>query len=189
MSSERIYPYEMNPACDLVLGHRFRYILARGFLHPGDTVLDAACGSGYGSETLSQVAKSVIGLDYDPSPVDYANKRFGNDNGRFVLQDLDTWVPEPDSFDVAVSFETIEHLVQEPKVFADKLKSAATRLIIVSAPIVPTVGINHYHKHDLTDDQMVNLFQDETWMLFEKVKQRVYGIYVFAKRDRIAAVR
>lgn len=185
--SERIYPDDMHPANEMALGHRFRYLLARGFLVPGDKVVDAACGCGYGSAILRKAADIVYGFDYDKSAVEYASNHYPD--CQFTHVDLDAWDPGTNDFDVAVSFETIEHLVNEPKVFADKLKKAASRLIIVSAPIVPTVGTNHYHKHDLTDEQMVSLFQDENWMLYEKIKQRVYGVYVFCRRDRVAAVR
>lgn len=187
--SERIYPDDMNPANDMALGHRFRYMMARGFLTTSDSVLDAACGCGYGSSILSKVAKSVIGYDYDAEAVEYARSHYPTDTGGFSQMDLDAWDPSENSYDAVISFETIEHLVQEPAVFAAKLKKAASRLIIISAPIVPTVGTNHYHKHDLTDDQMVSLFQDENWMLYEKIKQRVYGVYVFARRDRLGAIR
>ena len=192
--SERIYPDDMNPANEMSLGHKFRYMLARGFLDAGYKVLDAACGCGYGSYILAQLpGVEVHGLDYDQGAIDYAEAHYlrsvssHGSASTFEVADLDAW--EPGSVDAVVSFETIEHLVQEPKVFADKLKKAASKLIIVSAPIVPTVGVNHYHKHDLTDEQMVGLFQDENWMLYEKIKQRVYGVYVFVKRDRIEGLR
>ena len=195
---ERIIPDDLGPSSDLTMGHRFRYLLARGFLHAGDRVLDAACGVGYGSHVLAQVpGVKVTGYDYDESAIKYAVEHYSLEMGahgsetRFGFMDLDALqVPEGEPpYDACISFETIEHLKNEPKVFADKLKKLSSRLIVVSAPIVPTVHLNGYHRHDVTEEQLINLFQDDQWQVFEKVKQRVYGVIVACRRDKLALMR
>ena len=70
-------------------------------------VVDAACGSGYGSSILSLVAAHVTGIDISESAISYANTRFSLANGEYKLGDLSDMKEEAD---VIVSFETTEHL-------------------------------------------------------------------------------
>ena len=63
----------------------------------------------------------------------------GAGSTRFIEADLVDWNPTF-SFDVAVGFETIEHLPNYRN-YVDILKRAR-RWIIVSAPVVATVGVN-----------------------------------------------
>lgn len=95
--------------------HVARYQWARQFVRPGDRVLDAACGLGYGSALLADatLAESVRGLDADPWAVTYAREHYGASRSRlsFDTCDLDTLDAQaPASYDLVVSFETIEHL-------------------------------------------------------------------------------
>ena len=55
--------------------HCSRYLLARGFIKKGETVIDAACGHGYGSYLLSEVASKVYAYDYQ----DVFNEQWKND--------------------------------------------------------------------------------------------------------------
>ena len=50
--------------------HRHRYKMASEYI-VGKYVLDAACGSGYGTKILAEAAKTVIGIDYDADLVEY----------------------------------------------------------------------------------------------------------------------
>lgn len=184
MAGERLDVHNYNLLNGTVIGHRFRYFLAGGFVQPGDRVLDLACGTGYGADILAKRAHQVTALDRSHETIEGAKRLYPAPNITFLPADLDTWEPTPEMCEVAVSFETIEHLKGQPEVFAGKLKKAAVRAIVVSAPIIPTVGINPYHLHDFTDDDMVRLFVDDEWALYEKVKQRVYGIYVFVRKSR-----
>ena len=56
--------------------HVHRYAFAQG-LAKDKRVLDAACGEGYGSHLLSQVAKSVLGVDIDDKTIAHARSRYG----------------------------------------------------------------------------------------------------------------
>jgi 2-polyprenyl-3-methyl-5-hydroxy-6-metoxy-1,4-benzoquinol methylase len=75
-------------------------------------------------------------------------------DGTFHAVDLDTW--EPDfNFDVALCFETLEHL-RDPARWA-AICRRASRLVIVSVPTVPTKHTNSFHLHDFTVEQVLNL--------------------------------
>ncbi len=94
--------------------HMVRYALAATLVRPGDTVLDCACGLGYGSAILAAQSSGArfIGIDLDADTVAYANANFGRQYGveyrAASATDLST-IPD-DSIDLVVSFETIEHL-------------------------------------------------------------------------------
>ena len=47
---------------EIFLQHSGRYLFAGAYV-AGQKVLDAACGSGFGSELLSRTAKDVTGVD------------------------------------------------------------------------------------------------------------------------------
>jgi len=104
--------------------HVARYMWARRFVRPGDRVLDAACGMGYGSRVLADgtLAESVLGLDVDPPAVAYASEHYAAAQPRlsFAARDLATLGDLPESsFDVIVSFETVEHLPDPDRFLAD----------------------------------------------------------------------
>ncbi|MDR3477833.1 MAG: methyltransferase domain-containing protein [Gammaproteobacteria bacterium] len=96
-------------------GHVSRYVLAASRIHAGDTVLDAACGLGYGTAVLAACSEGArfIGVDIDPLSADYANMNFAANNPTLSYRACDvtqlTFIPDH-SVDVVVSFETIEHL-------------------------------------------------------------------------------
>lgn len=130
-------------------GHVERYELAATLIQPGDTVLDAACGIGYGATVLAEEAPAHTYWGADREPAELL------DADRFLQVDLDTW--EPDfGFDVAVCFETLEHLA-DPARFASILLRAS-RLVVASVPTVPTKATNPYHLHDFTVDTAAALF-------------------------------
>ena len=94
--------------------HIARYIVARGLIRPGDHVLDAACGTGYGSRFLKQVATKVWGFDYSDEALKHAELRHTLGDGiEFNKADFNTHVDYPE-VDVSVSLETVEHL-KEPE--------------------------------------------------------------------------
>jgi SAM-dependent methyltransferase len=131
---ERIIPDET--ASGVVAIHLARYAFARGFC-AGRSVLDAACGVGYGSAYLARSAASVLGIDIDSETVAYARSRYGQAGPRFETMDASSLDLADASFDVICSFETIEH-VEDP----DAAVAEAARVLrsdgvyVVSTPLV-----------------------------------------------------
>jgi hypothetical protein len=130
-------------------GHVERYELAASLLQPGQVVLDAACGIGYGAQVLAESGWTGT-LHAADRPGIHDPQFPGTVHG----VDLDTWTP-PFRFDVALCFETLEHL-QDPQRWAGIITQAS--LLLVSVPTIPTVGINPYHLHDFTVDSLLDLF-------------------------------
>lgn len=170
---ERITPETSGSSRD---GHEFRYHLAAGFLSAGDVVLDAACGGGYGADILQEQDVDYYGVDRDLSGLWVT----GRLKRQFLQHDLVTWEPEFE-FDVFVGFETIEHL-DDYRHYLQMVKRAK-KWICVSVPVIPTVGINPWHKHDFRSSELPPLIEDEDWRLFQGVGQpsEFSEIYVFRR--------
>ena len=80
----------------------------------GKRVLDAACGSGFGSAMLGLTATRVLGLELEEILLGHARKHFGSENVSFLRWDLHERLKTTDRFDVLVSFQTLEH-VENPE--------------------------------------------------------------------------
>ena len=126
------------PECvrEISYEHWHRYAFARG-LAEGKRVLDAACGEGYGSAQLAQVATQVVGVDIDAATVAHAQARYGaHANLRYLQADVTALDALPDrSFDLIVSFETLEHVQAQERLldgFARLL--ADDGVLLVSTP-------------------------------------------------------
>lgn len=92
---------------DNLLRHLERYFYAMRYVL-GKTVIDAACGTCYGSFLLSLGAKHVFMTDLDMSSIAYGQKLpFGCKTDHKALDLNKDSLPKAD---VCVSFETIEHL-------------------------------------------------------------------------------
>ncbi len=162
------------------LGHTARYRIARGFLLPGDTVLDIGCGCGYGSHILASVSKNVIGMDIDEDALSLAYRDHHIEGKtKFIQVDLDDIDDLPDC-DVAVCFETIEH-IEDPSRLAHLMRRRARRLIVMSTPYRDTLSKWHKHKF-FTRDQLLEMFTDDDWSLWEFFDQGPYTIGVFYRQ-------
>jgi len=112
--------------------HISRYFMARGWVMPGETVIDAACATGYGSHLIAQYAKKVIGLDVDPGCIAEGNHRWSADNIDFQVNDLS--VDELPDADVLISIETGEH-VNNLDHFLDQIWKHIGRCVVFCVPI------------------------------------------------------
>jgi SAM-dependent methyltransferase len=88
--------------------HLDRYAFAKGYC-AGKTVLDGACGTGYGSALLGEYSARVVGVDMSAESVAYATKTYARNNVSFRKSFVELTPFEDNSFDVVVSFETVEH--------------------------------------------------------------------------------
>lgn len=145
--------------------HWHRYALVRSWAR-GRRVLDAACGEGYGSALLAGVAESVLGLDVDPAAVAHARGRYaGADNLSFDQADATRLALPAASFDLVVSFETLEH-VEAQDGLLDGLSHALSDdgLLVISSPDKATYGDaagfrNEFHVRELYRDEFEQLLR------------------------------
>lgn len=107
-TGERFLPNNPDAAGEIEVEHYHRYLMARKFAQ-GKKVLDVACGEGYGSYLLSEVASSVTGVDISEETIEHATNSYQR-TGLTYLQGNAAKIPVADgSIDLVVSFETIEH--------------------------------------------------------------------------------
>jgi 2-polyprenyl-3-methyl-5-hydroxy-6-metoxy-1,4-benzoquinol methylase len=97
--------------------HVIRYLWAIEVIANGPqlgSVLDVACGSGYGSAAIAQRFPhlKVLGVDIDPTATKHAQKNYRRSNLRFKVGDVCQWEATIGSelFDCIISFDTIEHI-------------------------------------------------------------------------------
>jgi glycosyltransferase involved in cell wall biosynthesis/ubiquinone/menaquinone biosynthesis C-methylase UbiE len=112
---ERIIPAE-TPSGPLS-SHLKRYDFARQFCQ-AKVILDAACGVGYGSNYLAQVAQEVIGVDISQEAITYAQEHYQRENIQFKVSDVTNLEFPDEYFDLVCTFETLEHLAK-PEKFID----------------------------------------------------------------------
>lgn len=112
-------------------------------------LLDAACGTGYGSNILKQInPKGIIGLDICQKTVEYANKKYSDERCLFKVCDIiDMSLFNEGTFDAVISFETIEHL-DNPLVFLKNINRILKEkgILIISTP--NKWGATRDHKFD-----------------------------------------
>ncbi len=114
--------------------HFHRYALAANWVS-GLKVLDAACGEGYGSYLLTAKASEVTGIDIAAEAIAHAKSRYVAQNLKFVSTDCCATAFANNSFDCIVSFETLEHLENQPALlteFCRLLKPSG--FLIISSP-------------------------------------------------------
>jgi ubiquinone/menaquinone biosynthesis C-methylase UbiE len=149
-----------------ILFHWQRYLAAAEVCR-GKRVLDLASGEGYGSNALAREAAYVLGVDVDADAVEAARQKYTADNLCFMQGSADRIPAEDASFDVVVSFETIEHMPEEMQHrFLDEVLRVLRPdgLFLVSSPDrhrTERSGMhNPYHVHELYLEEMHEILRD-----------------------------
>lgn len=145
--------------------HVHRYAFARR-LAAGRDVLDVACGEGYGSAMLADVAASVLGLDISEAAVAHAQRRYADKKTvRYAQGDatrLASLVPAH-CVDLAVSFETIEHVAAQEDLLDGLVHALRPEgVLLISSPDKATYSDatgfrNEFHVKELYRDEFVAL--------------------------------
>ena len=174
--------------------HRYDFAVK---LCKGKSILDLACGEGYGTYTLSRVAKSVIGIDISKAAVDHARVKYGNDKIQFILGDAASIPLRDASIDVVVSFETIEHHSRHEEMMSEFKRVLRPRgIIIISSPdklrfSELTGHVNPFHVKELYFEQfrqLINVHFKNVAMMGQKYLAGSY-IGVLNAHDELDNVR
>jgi SAM-dependent methyltransferase len=152
---ERIVPDELSPhettGVETLRLHMERYEFARKNLVAG-SLLDLACGVGYGTALLSRDnrIKSALGVDLSDEAVKYARRRYGSERVEYLCSDALQFSPGC-RYDNIVSLETIEHVADPIALFAHLVSLLAPKgRLIGSVPVTPSVDANPHHKSNFS---------------------------------------
>jgi ubiquinone/menaquinone biosynthesis C-methylase UbiE len=131
-TGERVIPGLVD--ANLFNEHLARYRFAARFAQSGGKVLDAGCGSGYGTAEFGNAA-SVIAMDISADAISHARKSFSRPGVRFLQAACERLPFADESFDLVTTFEVIEHLVSRRELLDEVcrvLKPGGT--LLVSTP-------------------------------------------------------
>jgi len=105
---------------EIWMEHWHRYHFAARWA-AGRAVLDVACGEGYGAALLAGRAARVTGVDVSDQAIEHARRTYGDRANLDFVRASCARLPLADaSVDVAVSFETLEH-IEAQREFLDEL--------------------------------------------------------------------
>jgi SAM-dependent methyltransferase len=180
MAVEQLYPD--GPHWEhLGLGHMQRYQFAIPWCK-GLRVLDLACGCGFGSYVLARHASArVTGVDRSSEAIAYAQRMYSSATASFECSDVANFsAVEP--FDVAVSFETFEHLPDTAD-FVLKLHSSLKPggLLIISAPNTrmfqkaATPVENEFHISEPTYEEFITVLRSR-FEIMEEWEQSAWPV-------------
>lgn len=180
-SGERLETFVKN---ETTIEHLHRYGLTISFIK-NCTVLDLACGSGYGSNLMAQYAKEVIGVDIDESTVLEARKRYKSPNLQFKTGSAEKTNLNSRYFDVVVSFETIEHHDKHEEMLVEiKRILKPGGILIISSPdkyyYSDVRGFkNQYHVKELYENEFKSLLKKHfLYCIFYSQKSSYFSVIV-----------
>lgn len=149
--------------------HRYAFVLN---MVADKAVLDVACGEGYGSALIADVAQSVVGVDLSEEAVFHARSTYGRENLTFVCGGAASLGFPDDSFDVVVSFETVEHLLEQEQMISEiRRVLRPDGFLVISSPNRPIYSEesgerNEFHVKELDFNELDSLLKSQ----FQQVK-------------------
>jgi SAM-dependent methyltransferase len=158
----------------------------------GKSVVDLACGEGYGSDLLAARAGEVIGVDANPEAFEHARRKYRRPNLSFqrgLVEEFDQ------RMDAVVFLQTIEH-VQEPDELLDRIARIAPVAYISTpnrltlAPPGAEKSDNPWHLREYDAGQYRALLEPhfarvELFGLFHARKLRAHEVAIRLGWDRV----
>jgi len=171
----------------VALEHLHRYAYAAQFVKD-KTVLDMACGEGYGSEMMGRAASHVYGVDIDKLSVEHATERYAGASNLSFAEGSCESIPLGDkTVDIVVSFETIEH-TSEHDLFIREIKRVLKPegFVIISSPEKAAYAVanekgNCYHVKELTHDEFSQLLKANFSKVATLGQQILRGSFIAAE--------
>ena len=157
--------------------HFLRYNFASFFTNKNFTVLDAACGTGYGSFIISKNSKKVIGVDMSKTAIEHAKFNFKNKKINFIQKDINNLTYNK-KFDMIISIETIEHLTLDKSIlWLKKCKKMLKKngVFICSSPMLRIKNnkpfiTNPHHLYEMRKNEFIDtlnlIFKPKIFMKF-----------------------
>lgn len=165
-TGERIIPDQMDRMNALLMEHLARYYFS--LPHVRGRVLDFATGTGYGAHIIAKKCKKkiteIVGIDIVPEVIEYALGRYYHPLSSFAVEDVTepNLVDKLGTFDVILSFETIEHVKEEEQFLKNIFQLLKPNgKLILSTPFGEGRGKpsgSPFHVHQLTPQEFFRLF-------------------------------
>jgi SAM-dependent methyltransferase len=185
-TGERVTKDIMRPdhsSYDVYIEHlaRYRFCLP---LVSGKTVLDAACGVGYGTECMAQIAARVVGVDLDGDASSVARQATMRRNVDFARMDCRHTGFRARSFDVVVAFEFLEHIHEQAQFMEEITRILkGDGVLIISTPSREPYNLarktpNPFHLCELSPEE------------FERLMRRYFGqVAIYGQRRNRSFLR
>ncbi len=161
-TGERIIPEiaDCGPGTLIYETHVARYRFAAEYVGHA-TVLDIACGVGYGTRLLADAgAKVAIGGDVSTQAIRFAQQRYSTNNTRFIPMGAEALPLPSSSVDCVVSFETLEHVASGERFVKEASRVLSSKgVLVISTPNAKTYGRgkevpdNPFHTHEFSHDE------------------------------------
>lgn len=149
--------------------HEERYRFASNFAQ-NRRILEIACGSGYGTDALCQAGASLVhAVDIDSATLEYANSQNQSEIITFRQGCMETFTSRI-TYDLVVSFETIEHvdnyfsgLKNLFKLMADDgvllISSPNRALSSPSSKLIIDTPDNPFHVREFTPSELIAVLE------------------------------
>jgi len=103
----------------LYLKQIYTYSWVKNIIPASSVCLDLGCGEGYGTKILSFGVNKIIGVDVEGKVINKARRRYSSGTCTFRKYDGKKLPFPNNTFDVAVSFQVIEHVKDEINFIAE----------------------------------------------------------------------
>ncbi len=157
------------------------------------TVLDIACGTGYGSYELTKEAQRVIGVDLSQESIDYAKANYVTGNLEYLNASATDELFAENTFDLICSFETIEHLDQPDRsIYLNNMAKwlKPNGILLLSTPNKKITSpftkkpLNKYHVLEFTEKNLIAELKP-FFQIYDKLGQRLinkfFTFYIIRK--------
>jgi SAM-dependent methyltransferase len=186
-TGERVVPGKVEP--DLFNEHLSRYRFARP-LAEGRCVLDAGCGTGYGTAVLAESARKVLALDVSQESVAFARKHYSTLNTEFLVADCCRIPLGSQTIDTAVCFEVIEHLAEQETLLEEiRRVLRPDGVLAISTPnriyyTEERQETNPFHVREFSFDEFLSILKGSFAHVEMAFQNHVSSLYVGDPRQR-----
>lgn len=145
--------------------HRARYEWVASRVEPGDLMVDAGCGVGYGSRILADAGARVRGYDRSDLAITYGKAYYAKDDPNITLDVGSLYdVRFPHHAKAVVAFEVLEHLA-DPGLALRRFGEMSDTLYasVPNEDVFPYNGRILHHVRHYTRDQFASLLRENGW--------------------------
>jgi len=141
----------------------------------GSRVLDIGCGIGFLAYKLSKKASVVNAIDIDQKAIQFAKKRFNNENIQYIYGDIMDFEFK-EKFDYIILSNVLEH-IKERKKLLDRIKNM-TNFILVRVPMINRSWLPLYQKELGYEFRLDNTHYIEYTFEFFKKEMNAVGLKI-----------